>query len=144
MLQPKFNMNQFDKLFKDAEKQMTANAVRVLKYVGENAVNEAKLNGSYNDRTANLRNSIGYVIAIDGRIEVEFFDDAIRGTERYSGEGRKYGLDLAREKALAQHDIALVVVAGMRYAVEVESKGLNVLTSAEQATKSLLTRLLNN
>ena len=53
----------------DVHKQMQDFALRVhkatvttLQYIGERCVAEARENGSYQDRTGNLRNSVGYVI----------------------------------------------------------------------------------
>ena len=57
---------ELNKKFKEAEQSMINDIVRVLRYCGEMAVNEARNNGEYEDQTGNLRNSIGYVIAFNG------------------------------------------------------------------------------
>ncbi|MCL1654222.1 hypothetical protein M2T28_16480 [Elizabethkingia miricola] len=70
-------MSDIDRVFKAASENVTNSFLRVLRYVGERAVNEARLNGNYLDRTANLRNSIGYVIVVNGRIlDVNFQNTA--------------------------------------------------------------------
>lgn len=134
----KLNLNQsaINAKMKDAEEAILQKFLRVLRYCGEMAVNEARMNGSYMDQTGNLRSSIGYVIVVDGTIvEENFSHPGGRG-------GKKTGLDLAREIALSKPDIALVVVAGMNYASHVESRGKNVLTSAEQMASRIVPDLL--
>ena len=69
----KTSERELNKKFKEAEQSMINDIVRVLRYCGEMAVNEARNNGNYKDQTGNLRNSIGYVIAINGKILDENF-----------------------------------------------------------------------
>ena len=54
-------------------------------------------------------------------------------------EGIKYARQLAPE---ISNGIALIVSAGMEYAVYVEARGLNVLSSAELLAESLTPQLL--
>lgn len=96
-------------------------------------VNHAKQNGSYQDRTKDLRNSVGYVVAVDGLI--------VR-SGGFVGEGGKVGLAVAKE-LISKVDIALVVVAGKHYARFVEAKNFNVLTSSELYAEQLIPKLLN-
>lgn len=139
---PKFSINDIDKVFQQSEKQYHEQMIRTLRYVGEKAVNEAKANGSYQDRTANLRNSIGFVIAVEGKIVDEDFDPSAKGNIPSSEDPVKYGKTLAYEVAKTQGGISLIVVSGMKYGAYVESKGKVVLTSAEQFTKTYLPMLL--
>lgn len=138
---PKFNVNDINKVFKIADERMINAVLRVLRYVGEKAINEARLNGSYKDQTGNLRNSIGYVIVVNGKVIDENFTYSSRGSASEE-DGLKIGRSLALEIASQQTDIALVVVAGMKYALYVESTGLNVLSSAEQLAKIQVPNLL--
>ena len=77
---PRFNMGDFEKIFQHAEDHAEEQFIRILKWVGEKAVNEAKENGNYQDHTANLRNSIGYVVSVDGQVVDENFNASKHGT----------------------------------------------------------------
>ena len=99
---------------------------------GEILMQTAITDGNYQDQTGNLRNSIGYVVMYDGKVIRENF-------------GQGLGGQTAQQKAYEHapnQGIILVVVAGMNYAGYVESKGFNVLTSAQQIAKSLIPQLL--
>lgn len=106
--------------------------LRALSYLGEQCVIEARdrpQEESWIDRTGNLRSSVGYVIAKNGRII-----DCSGFTRTLSGnEGVKVGKDLAEEIALRSGSgYVLVVVAGMNYAEHVEAMDNKVvLASAE-------------
>jgi hypothetical protein len=126
--------NAINKRFLDAQKEVTDKYIRILRYCAEAAINEARLNGSYRDVTGNLRASKGYAIIINGKIIEENFTGAPEGVSK--------GKTLAQKLASEQPDIALVVVAGMKYASEVESRGRNVLTSAEQLAKTMIPSLV--
>ena len=94
--------------------------------IGEGSVNHAREHGTYKDRTSNLRNSIGYVIAYNGEI-IEY------GFKRSAGITDK-------EAFLADYKIGdsgfdLIIVAGMNYARHVENKGYDVLSSTEKYLK---------
>lgn len=153
----KLNLNQsaIKAKMKDAEEAILQKFLRVLRYCGEMAVNEARTNAGYTDQTGNLKASIGYVISVNGKILENSFAGKVTvrkkdGTAdmRYTvsrkewSDGRKVGYDLAREIAMSKPDIALIVVAGMKYASHVESKGRNVLTSAEQMASRIVPELL--
>ena len=141
-LKPKFKISEFDKIFNQVQNEAENQFIRILRRVGEMAVNEAKTNGNYQDRTANLRNSIGYVVAIDGVVFIEDFNTSRNGTKPSKESPVKYGKELAYEVAKSENGYALIVVAGMKYASYVESKGRVVLTNAEQFTNQYLPNLL--
>lgn len=128
------DQNAINKKFMDAQNDVNLKFIRVLRYCAEAAINEARTNGSYRDVTANLRASVGYSLILDGKI-VE---------ENYTGnsEGVSKGKSLASELVTQQPEIAIVIVAGMSYAAQVESRGKNVLTSAEQLAKVMVPNLL--
>lgn len=113
--------------------------IDVLKYVGEEAVNEARNNHRYQNQTGNLSSSIGYCIVEDGKVifggDFEVVKDGAKGAD----EGRKY---LERLASGHPSGLALIVVAGMEYAAYVEAKNLNVLDSAEQMAENILPKLL--
>lgn len=105
-------------------------AIRILTKVGEEAVNEARASGNWTDRTGNLRSSIGYVITEDGALVTSSeFAPSDKGTDKATGqsEGRAQAVRIASET----RGLALVVVAGMNYAVYVADKGFNVLSSSQ-------------
>lgn len=120
--------------FLDAQKEIEEKALRILRYCAESAINEARTAGSYRDVTGNLRASVGYAIILNGRIVEQNFSGA--------NEGVSKGKTLAQTLAAQQPAIALVVVAGMKYASQVESRGVNVLTSAEQMAKTMVPNIL--
>lgn len=126
--------------------------VKRFQYVGEEAVNIARTRGSYKDQTGNLRSSIGYVLAQDGKIITRSSFEAVQvthmkpdGTTTTSvgKKGSKTGLALAKE-VVGQYPtgLVLVVVAGMEYAAAVASKGRDVLDSAVLRAETLLPQLL--
>lgn len=114
-------------------KQVRKHENRVLMYmsaIGEQCVNIARSippETGFNDQTGNLRSSMGYVFYHNGRKIRDNFTQVLDGKD-----GIKQGHKLAKQVS-EDHmgKIVLVVVAGMQYAVEVESRGRDVLTSAE-------------
>lgn len=107
-----------------------------LAQVGEACVNAARektpAGGSFTDQTGNLRSSIGYVVARDGNTLVGKF-------EGKTAEGKAQGQKIADEVLRGNpKGFILIVVAGMGYAVYVESKGKDVITGSVPAAKALL------
>ena len=114
-----------------------------LKYVGEQAVNEARSNHRYRNQTGNLQSSIGYCVLEDGKVIFggqDSFEVVNNGTQ-----GLKEGLAFI-QRLISEHPsgLVLIVVAGMEYAAYVEAKNLNVLDSAEQLAERLLPQLLKS
>ncbi|WPC11308.1 hypothetical protein LEQ05_02735 [Riemerella anatipestifer] len=128
-------MKDIDAFLQKAEEGYIQKLVRVLRIVGEKCVNEARANGSYQDQTADLRNSIGFIVVVDGKVVTEDFRLTANGKIPSKEDPLKYGRELAYQVAPKFRGIALIVVAGMRYGSYVESKGRVVLTSAEQLAK---------
>lgn len=89
--------------------------------------------GNYQDQTGDLRRSIGFVVTYKGEVRGEYFEGGTAGN---------IAKQKAYEKASHHRGIVLVVVAGMNYAAYVESKGFDVLTSAQQLAKTMLPKLL--
>ena len=113
--------------------------ISVLADVGLQCITEAKDNGSYMDQTGNLRSSIGFCIVRDGQIVkqqiVQQVKDGVDGKKAAEGT-------LARLASSQTSGICLIVVAGMNYAVYVEGRGRNVLTSAELLADRLVPQIL--
>ncbi|MEA1849191.1 hypothetical protein U9K52_09730 [Chryseobacterium sp. MHB01] len=154
-----FKMPEVNRYINDMLDAKIQNAIRIMRVVGEDAVNEARSytkDRDWHDVTGNLRSSIGYVITLNGRVVSEDFnlgvtnfkkdgtaDNRFKAGGVANKDGKKIGRDLAIDISKALPELALVVVAGMNYAVAVESRGKNVLSSAELKAKLDLNRFLN-
>lgn len=134
-LTPMFSMSDIDRDIKRFRDKAQRKTVESLAYIGEEFVNRARLKtpdqGSYRDRTGNLRSSIGYLVAIDGEIQIQ-------KTEGDKPEGLSAGDQLAEELA-EEHNggIVLIVYAGMNYAAAVESRNYDVITGSAPAKSEL-------
>lgn len=124
MIEGKLNIA-FDKI----KEQYINSATQKFIEVGERCITEARDNGSYTDRTGNLRSSVGYVVLLDG---VEQSQSNINKLNRKQ-------FDII--KAKYTKGLVLIVVAGMNYAAYVEAKGYNVLSSAELMAENILKQL---
>ncbi len=133
-IEPEFNMPIIDSILTRFLQEVQNKSVRILNYVGEECVIEMRRNGAYNDQSGNLRGSAGYITVVNGMIQSQFIQP---------GEGGQKASALAHELA-QQHPTgaALIVVSGMNYAAYVESRGLNVATSAEQLAEREIPKLL--
>lgn len=130
-IKPRFNPADVAKKFDALLDFIQDETVRALQYVGEQAVTYARSipdpdhgGNGFKDHTANLRASIGYAVYYNGK--------QIIGSYEGTPEGTSQGQKLADQAAKGTRGFALVVTAGMYYAVYVESKGRDVLSSAEQ------------
>ena len=134
----------FKALLLEVERQIIESLCRV----GEDAVKLARLSheNDWTDRTGNLRSSIGYVVFVDGKQHAMSTFESVppkgKQPKNATYNGANIGYKLAKEVGEQTQGYALVVVAGMNYAVHVESKGRDVLTSAEkQAEKDMAKEL---
>jgi hypothetical protein len=111
-----------------------------LAYIGEKVVNhcrEIPADIGFTDRTGALRSSIGYVVYANGHCVVTNF-------QGNNAEGMSLGKSLAdRIAARYATGWALVVVAGMNYALAVESRGRDVLTSGEHLAEYEVNRMVD-
>lgn len=140
---PRFNPADVAKKFDALLDYIQDETVRALQDVGEQAVAYARSipdpehgGKGFKDRTANLRSSIGYAVYYDGQ--------QVTGSYEGTPEGTTEGQTLADKAAEGTRGFALVVTAGMYYAVYVESKGRDVLTTAEQKAGEWLENELND
>jgi hypothetical protein len=145
-----------DRWVEEYQQRIIAAVVRNLCYVGEKVVNHARSLPSlkpvglkrvaphqpnYIDWSANLRSSIGYVVAVDGA-PVNVSDFATVGS---GSQGSSDGRDFATRKAAElKGKISLIVVAGEHYAAYVSAKGYDVLDSAEILAEQLTTKLFKS
>lgn len=159
MITAKYDFSDIDEFFEEAFKEVFAFLIEL----GEAAYESAVQRGRYNDITGNLRSSLGYVIAQDGKVikeggfkqiagrgenykKVLFTTKAnktvqfwARGKSGDGGEGSRQGLEYAKSLATQNKEgLTLVVVAGMDYASYVNSKNLDVIDSAESKVITML------
>ena len=126
---------------KKIEEKMRRACILKLQYVGEQCIRDARLTGSYTDRTGNLRSSIGYVIVDRGQIAYESAFPSVKNGGEGAKEGKAYAHELANQFSSG---IALIVVAGMSYASYVQRRGYNVTASAELIAEHLISQLKLN
>ena len=116
------------------EQRKEQGLIAVLNRIGVEAVNWARQNGNYTDRTSNLRNSVDYAIFKDGKL---YFDYGNLTSEQVSYITNEI------EKV---NGYTLVIYAGMYYGIYVEARGYTVLSGALEAseTSKLLIEALGN
>lgn len=130
-------------------KRVETAIIRRLQFLGEKCLIECRTNKTYTDQTGNLTSSMGYVIIANGKlVETTGFNQAVisisGGTGTAHGSnGGSIGEQLAKEVAARfTTGFALIVVAGMNYAAHVESRGYNVLASAELLAEKELPKMM--
>lgn len=127
----------FDKFLEVIEKRQ----IERLQYLGEMCVTHAKsipASVGFMDQTGNLRSSIGYMVFRDG-VAIHGSYEPVKG----GGLGALTGENLAKKiGARYTQGISLVVTAGMNYALHVEARGRDVLTSAESMARQELPKML--
>lgn len=148
-LVPRFSAKEFEEMCHRKIEDVEDEILRIYQYVGYNAVNTARKMGSYQNITGNLRSSTGWLVAKDGRIIKSSFAPALGAmNKKVSKHVPLTGPEEAESYAktiLDNHPygLVLIVVAGMEYAAAVESKGYDVLTSAEQIANQQLDNFFN-
>lgn len=101
-----------------------------LMQLAEEAVVYSKENKGYQDRTANLKNSISFALYLDGEIvtskigAIPKAEEAVGGQEAVGEALQNYA---QQEGVVAPKGYSLIIVAGMNYGKYVEDKGYNVL-----------------
>lgn len=112
--------------------------IRVLTYVGEACIVEARSNGDYIDQTGNLRSSIGYVILNNGAVVSQSRFENVKNGSLGKKEGSDFIHELIKKNS---YGLVLIVVAGMNYAAHVETRR-NVITSSELIAEQLVPKML--
>ena len=137
------NPQELDRAIKKAKEEYDRVSVKFLTEKGEEWLKFARENGPYEDHTANLRNSIGYIVVQFGRPIIKAFpagippkstkeDPAAKNANPTAAKskGRKYAEKIM--SGLSRSKTYLILVAGMEYAVYVEDKkGFWVLEGVE-------------
>ena len=111
-------------------------SVEALMYIGEDFVNKARDIKTYEDRTGNLRSSIGYIVINDGAV--------VQLNTKESDKGDKDSVGITNSKKISDELISenpqgliLIVFAGMDYAASVESKNFDVISGSEPSKSEL-------
>ena len=139
-LEPQFTRKDVQRRFDAFLDQIQKQQIKRLSMLGEMCVNHARSipkDLGFEDQTGNLRSSIGYVVFVDG-VAVHSFYEEVKG----GAEGAKAGQRLSAKIGEGSSGVCLVVTAGMNYATYVESRGRDVIASAEQLAKRELPRML--
>ena len=142
------NKREVEARFREFELEYNRKAVSWLCRLGELVVKYAKENGNYTDRTANLRNSIGYIVVQSGKVVSESFTGGATPTvnggssENAMEKGKLYARRVASEYNAEK--TYLVWVAGMEYAAYVEAKNFDVLQGSGDWVESQAQRQMEN
>lgn len=99
-----------------------------LNYVGLEFVRNARVKADFTDHTGNLRSSIGYIILKNGNVVSENFEESKKGSDKATGKERGFEYAMSIQESFI--GFVLIVVAGMEYAVFVESNGKDVITGS--------------
>lgn len=141
-----FNRQDLHKVLMQRMERINKSILMALHGIGTDCVNKARSipkDVGFEDQTGNLRSSIGYVIYQNGS-PVDSNFEQVSGSKGDGSEGKSKGERLAKEIAgKYPNGFVLVVVAGMNYALYVESKNRDVLTSAKHLAEQELPRLLD-
>lgn len=141
-IEAKFDKAAFQKRLEAFYEAAEQALLDTLRRMGEECITHAKnVNPpeGFTDRTANLRSSMGYALFYDGElIEHTYAPLTSRTTGEVGAKGAADGLALAKRQGAGTKGYALVLTAGMWYAVCVEARGRDVLASAEQMAKNEL------
>lgn len=136
-IEPKFKQADVKARVDEILESIINEQIIAMKVLGEKCVTHAKsvpAEVGFMDDTGNLRSSIGYMVFLDGVAVHESFEQVKEGSE-----GVKTGKILAKKIGdRFKNGVCLVVTAGMNYAIHLESKGRDVLTSAELLAKKEL------
>lgn len=145
-IEPKFTRGELKRAIQSVIDNRVNEVIRKLSEIGTKVVTAQRLSAEgkdYNNRTGNLRSSIGYVIVIGGKeVGKGGFEPTPDGSEG-GRKGMQDGLEYARKIASKYRGdaIQLVVVAGMNYARYVDIKGYDVLSTAELVAERMISEL---
>jgi hypothetical protein len=135
MIKPKFTKKFVRNILDQHIIQVDRAIVSRLSYIGESFIINARAKNTYTDQTGNLRSSIGYIVARNGKkVAGSEFESIKDGTDG-SKKGRKFIKNLIYKYNTGY---VLICVAGMDYAAAVESRGKDVLTGSSLIAKKQL------
>lgn len=154
-IRPTYSPSALQKQLKQKMERSRRAMINTLCYVGEQCVNRQRQQRSpdptsfgktipphqpnYIDWTANLRSSIGYVVVADGEVVKMSSFEPVKGGDEGAQRGRQFAREIA---ARYNNGIALILVAGMKYAAYVSSKSYDVLNTCVTEAEDLIPRLM--
>jgi hypothetical protein len=132
-----------NKSFEQLQKEVDIRVLRAMQMACKEAVTFAKTNHGYIQQSGALNSSTGFQLYKDGKLIEDFFEESTGGDGTGNPRGISEGKRVASQRAteLGVH-VCGVVVAGMSYAVAVESRGKDVLTGAEKQFPAILDKWL--
>jgi len=140
-IEAKFTRSDVKKAYDNFVDGIKRQQINRLQMLGEMCVNHARnvpMEQGFQDQTGNLRSSIGYMVFVDGVAVHSMFEQRKEGAQ-----GVKAGEALAQRVGERNpQGVCLVVTAGMNYALYVESKGHDVITTAEHLAQRELPMML--
>lgn len=144
---PQFTKEDIQRRFDNFAKRIEEESIRILQELGVKCVKEALDNRGYTDQTGALNSSTGYIVFKNGEAVVTGNFRTVIGLRQEKAkkieDGATKGQELAEKVGKANSTgLVLVVVAGMNYALFVEAKGFNVLSSAEHLAEQELPRMI--
>lgn len=144
-LKMNFKAEAFRKSMSQVEERLERAIIMRLFKLGQMCVDHAVLHGSYENQTANLRNSIGFVVIARGEIVRSLFEQNETGKTPGDPQSARDNAERIAEELAKKYTrgFALIVVAGMEYAYYVETMGKDVLTTAEELAKTQLPIMMN-
>lgn len=131
--------SEINRYLEEQVERITNALIYNLQYVGERCLNAARSTSAYKDQTGNLRSSLGYVVAIDGKIRHQGDFEVVKNGDGGAKSGIQYAKEIVEQ---FPKGIVLIVTAGMNYASYVSAKGYDVLDSAELLAEKLVPRIL--
>lgn len=146
---PTFSLKDVEQRFQDYRNAIVKAQINRLMMLGEKCITYARNvppEKGFLNHSGNLRSSMGYMVFVDGVAvhsstfeKVPSVNNPPEGTE-YNGS--ETGKNLCESIGKDTEGVALVCVAGMNYALYVESKGRDVLSGAENLAKEELPKML--
>lgn len=79
---PLFDQQSLERWFDHFQNRAEERMLKLLQGAGEKFVEVARKSASFDDHSGNLRSSIGYVIAKDGEVLTENFQESDKGTDK--------------------------------------------------------------
>jgi hypothetical protein len=143
----KVNINDLLKRSFDAlQREIDIRVTRAFQMACKETVTWAKQNHEYKQQSGALNSSTGFQLYKDGSLVDSYFAQSQGGDdpEGAKAKGVAAGQKVTEQRAaeLGAH-ICAVIVAGMPYAIHVESKGYDVLTGAEKQFPKILEKYMN-
>jgi hypothetical protein len=127
------------------QREIDIRVTRAFQMACKETITWAKQNHGYMQQTGALNSSTGFQLYKDGTLVNDYFEQSQGGNDKQGAKstGLAAGQKAAEQRAseLGAH-ICAVMVAGMPYAIYVESNGYDVLTGAEKQFPAILEKWL--